>query len=97
MQVTITGRHLAVTESVRELVISKMEKLSRVFGRVHDVRVVLTSDGSRFHVEADAGGSRGVRFSAHAESETLHSAITRAESRIEAQLRRFNDRLRSHR
>lgn len=97
MNVTITGRHLSVTDSIRDLVSEKMEKLCRVFGRVHDVRVVLTNDGFRYRVEADAGGLRGRRFSAHAESEHLHSAIARAENKIEAQLRRFKGRLTTHR
>lgn len=97
MNVTITGRHLNVSDSLREKITEKMEKLGRIFERVHDVRVVLTNDGVNYHVEADAGGARGQRFSAHAESEHLMAAITSASGRVEAQLRRFADRLKAHR
>ena len=42
MQLIITGRHLEVTEALKDYVDSKFEKLARHFESVTDVHVILS-------------------------------------------------------
>ena len=42
MQITITGHHIEVTESLRNYVNEKFQKLERHFGQVIDIHVILS-------------------------------------------------------
>lgn len=93
MDITITGRHVNLSPRIQDFIRQKFEKLERYFDRLHGANVVLDQDGNLNRVEFTVGAAKGVVFSSHAESIDLETAINAAEVKIEAQVRRYKDRL----
>ena len=47
MNLTISGHHLEVTSALREYVLTKLERVTRHFDQVVDVKVLLTVDNMK--------------------------------------------------
>ena len=97
MEIVITGRHTSVSERLHRFIEQRLDRLERFFEGLHDARVVIDDEGVSKLVEVTIGGSRGQSFAARGEADTVRAAVTAAESRIETQIRRQRDRLRSRR
>ena len=97
MDVVITGRHAKLSSSLHDFIREKVTKLARFFGRIHEVRVTIDRHGDRHSIELTVSAARGARFAAHAVDEDLHAAINLVEARVESQIRRYKERLQSHR
>ena len=52
MQLNVSGHHVEVTDSLREYVESKIEKIARHFDLVSDVQCILTVEKLRHKAEA---------------------------------------------
>lgn len=53
MNLSLSARHLEITQAIREYVTSKLERISRHFDHVIDVNVVLSVEKLRHTVEAN--------------------------------------------
>ena len=51
MQVTITSRHVEVTEDVKNYAQSKAEKLLKYYDRIQSIEVIVDSEGDDFSLE----------------------------------------------
>jgi putative sigma-54 modulation protein len=97
MDIVITGRHLDVSDELDGFIRERVGKLDRFAERLHGVSVVIESLGDRNRVEMSIGATRGKRFVAEATAASVHGAVKIVEARIEAQLRRFKERLHGRR
>jgi putative sigma-54 modulation protein len=96
MNLHITGHHVAVTDSLRAYVVSKLDRVNRHFDHVIDVNVVMSVEKLRQKVEANVHVS-GREIHAASEGENLYAAIDELADRLDRQVVRHKERLQVHR
>ncbi len=96
MKILITGRHVGVTESMKDYARAKAEKLVRFFDRSTSCRVTMDVDHLDQQVEMVLEVSRGVRLVGKASAPDMYAACDLAEQKLAQQLRKHKERLRDH-
>jgi ribosome hibernation promoting factor len=96
VKITITGRHLGVTEAMKAYARGKVEKLERYFDRPTGAHVTMDVDHDRHQVEIVLDLVRGTRLVGKAEAPDMYAALDLAEQKVAQQVRRFNQRLKDH-
>jgi putative sigma-54 modulation protein len=96
MNLHITGHHVAVTDSLRTYVVSKLDRVNRHFDHVIDVNVVMSVEKLRQKVEANVHVS-GRDIHAACENENLYAAIDQLADRLDRQVVRHKEKLQVHR
>jgi putative sigma-54 modulation protein len=96
MQINISGHHVEVTDSMRDYVSSKLERLSNHHDRITSVSVILSVDKLIQKAEATVhvAGKDLFADSAH---EDLYTAIDALADKLDRQLIKHKEKLRSHR
>ena len=51
MQILVTGRHVEVTNEVREYVETKAGRLTKYYDRIHEIEVILDHESEQFSAE----------------------------------------------
>lgn len=97
MDVRLTARHLPVTEELRAFAEERATRLEHYFDRAHDVEIILSRDGDEYTAEIVAGATRGHTVAGHAKERELHVAIDRAMEKIERQMTKMKEQVRSRR
>ncbi len=97
MQVSISGRHVDVTNAMREHAQQRGERLGDHFMPIDRLQVTLEIDGKAHAVEMIASMQKGDPLVAHSRTEDMYSAIDLAAEKLEHQLRRLKDKVRRHR
>lgn len=85
MQISVSGHHIDVTDSLRNYVETKLEKLERHFDKITQVHVILTVEKLRQKAEASIHITGGEVF-AEAESEDMYAAIDMLNDKLDRQL-----------
>lgn len=96
MQINISGHHIDVTEALREYVNSKMDKLNRHHDQITTTNVILSVDKLVQKAEASVHVS-GKDFFADSESSDLYAAIDLLADKLDRQLIKHKEKIRSHR
>lgn len=96
MQISVTGRHVDVTDSMRDYVTGKMEKLERHFDHVTDVHVILSVEKLRQKAEATVHVS-GQNIYADDEQEDMYAAIDGLIDKLDRQVKKHKEKLTEHR
>lgn len=97
MKILISGRHVGVTDTMKEYARAKVEKLLRFFDRATRCRVTMDVDNHDHQVEMVIDVSRGVQLVGKAEAPDMYAACDLAEQKLAQQLRRYKERLTDHR
>lgn len=100
MNLTISGHHLDVTPSLREYVLTKLDRVTRHFDQVVDINVLLTVEKlkekerrQRAEVNVHVKGKDIFVESSH---EDLYAAIDELMDKLDRQVCRHKDRLQDH-
>mgnify|MGYP003575887446 CR=1 FL=1 len=96
MQMTISGHHLEITDSIRDYVQSKLERLDNHHDRITNTHVILSVEKLEQKAEATLHVS-GKDIHAEAISEDLYAAIDALADKLDRQLIKHKEKLRSHR
>ena len=96
MQINISGHHLEVTESLREYVSSKLERLNNHHDRITNIHVILSVDKLVQKAEATVHVS-GKDLFADATNDDLYAAIDSLADKLDRQLIKHKEKMRSHR
>jgi|SRR5690606_10205192 putative sigma-54 modulation protein len=96
MQITISGHHLEITESLHDYVHAKLERLGNHYDRITSTQVILSVDKLVQKAEATVHVS-GKDIFADAESEDLYAAIDQLADKLDRQLIKHKEKQRSHR
>jgi putative sigma-54 modulation protein len=97
MQFTITGKHVEVTETLRQRVQEKVEKLPRYYDNINQVEVIVErKDGGKPSVEIIARGERGDMFVAKETGDEINACVDLAMHKIERQLHRKKEKQRDN-
>jgi len=97
MQIAISGRHIAVTEGMKEHVENKVNSiLDNQFYKITSVKVVLDNERNRHSAEVIVNLKD---HSIHADAETydMYAAIDAAVDKIDVQLRKLAEKKQEHR
>ena len=100
MNLTISGHHLDVTPALRSYVTSKLDRITRHFDQVVDVKVLLTVENlkekqgrKRAECNVHDKGSDMFAESSHAD---MYAAVDELVDKLDRQVVRHKDRLQSH-
>ena len=85
MQLNVSGHHVEVTDSLRNYVSSKLERLERHFDRITNMNVILSVEKQRQKAESTIHVSGGEIY-ADAEHDDLYAAIDMMTDKLDRQL-----------
>ncbi len=96
MQVSLSGHHVEITDSMRNYVNEKIERLSRHFDQALDIHIVLTVEKLRHRAEATLHVSGG---NLHADDvqEDMYAAIDGLVDKLDRQGKKHKEKLKDHR
>lgn len=95
MQVHITGRHVDVTDGIREHIYDKVERTLVDFPRVEDVRIILELQKIIHSAEVLVQG-KNIHVEGKASSENMYTSIDDALDKAERQLRKLREKTHAH-
>jgi putative sigma-54 modulation protein len=100
MNLTISGHHLEVTPALRGYVTTKLERISRHFDQVVDIKVLLTVDNlkekdlrQKAECNVHVKGRDLFAESAHAD---LYAAVDELADKLDRQVLRYKDKTQDH-
>jgi len=95
MHLDVTGHHVELTDSLREYVASKLEKIERHFDQVTDVHCILTVEKLRQKAEATVSVN-GAKIYADATEEDMYAAIDALVDKLDRQVKKYKEKLGDH-
>ncbi len=95
MQVSITGRHVDLTDPLKDYVNDKLQHLKHSFDHVVDVHVVLSVEKFRQRCEINMQAS-GINIHARHETEDMYASIDGVVDKLNRQLKRYRSKLKRH-
>ena len=96
MQVSITGRHITVTDNVKDHINEKLERCLDMFPRIETVRVILDMEKRDYVSEIVVQAANHIRVTSTEKSENMYDAIDRSVEHAERQLRKQRDKVQDH-
>ena len=96
MQVSLSGHHVDITDSIRNYVNEKVGKLDRHFDQALDIHIVLTVEKLRHRAEATLHVSGG---NLHADDvqEDMYAAIDGLVDKLDRQGKKHKEKIKNHR
>jgi putative sigma-54 modulation protein len=95
MQINLTGHHLDITDSLRNYVHDKFERIERHFDHINNVHVILQVDKVRQIAEAKMNVNGGEIF-ANSESEDMYSSIDSLIDKLDRQVIKHKEKMTRH-
>jgi putative sigma-54 modulation protein len=96
MQVSITGRHVTVTDNVKAHLDEKLERCLGMFPRIETVHVILDMENRDYVSEVVVQAANHIRVTAKENSENMYDAIDRSIEHAERQMRKQRDKIQDH-
>ncbi|MGD2278693.1 MAG: ribosome-associated translation inhibitor RaiA [Candidatus Omnitrophota bacterium] len=96
MDITITGRNVELTDSLKEYVQKRMSKLERLYGRINSCEVILEKAKIRQEAEVILHLKR-TRIIAKESSPDIYASVDNAAENVKKQLRRLRGKLQTKR
>lgn len=95
MQINLSGHHIEITDSLREYVTAKFDKLERFFDRINNINIVLNVEKMQQIAEATLLINNG-ELHAKAESHNMYAAIDALSDKLIKQLNKHKEKLNHH-
>jgi len=95
MQLDVTGHHVELTDSLREYVNNKLERIERHFDQVTDIHCILTVEKLRQKAEATVSVN-GTKIYADATDEDMYAAIDALVDKLDRQVKKYKEKLVDH-
>lgn len=92
MQVSITGRHIELTEPLKDYVNDKLQHLKHSYDHIVDVHVVLSVEKFRQRCEVSMQAN-GVSIHGSHETEDMYASIDGVMDKLSRQLKRYRAKL----
>jgi len=96
MQISLTGHHVDLTDSLRAYVDSKFERLERHFDHVTNVHVILSVEKLAQKAEANMHVS-GAEIYADSTNEDMYAALDSLVDKLDRQLIKHKEKMKNHR
>jgi putative sigma-54 modulation protein len=95
MQINLTGRHVEITEALRDYVDTKFAKLERHFDHINNVHVVLNVEKLKQIAEAKVHLNGGEVF-AQCEDDNMYAAIDLLIDKLDRQVIKHKEKISRH-
>jgi putative sigma-54 modulation protein len=100
MNLTISGHHLEITPALRTYVTTKLDRISRHFDQVVDVKVLLTIDNLKekdLRQKAECNiHVKGKDIFAESSHADLYAAVDELADKLDRQVLRYKDKTQDH-
>ncbi len=96
MQISLSGHHVEITDSLRNYVHEKVERLDRHFDQALDIHVVLTVEKLRHKAEATMHVSGGNLYADDIQ-EDMYAAIDGLVDKLDRQGKKHKEKIKNHR
>jgi putative sigma-54 modulation protein len=96
MQINVTGHHVDVTDSMRDYVDNKFERLERHFDHVLDVHVILTVEKLRQKAESTLHVN-GANIFADSTHDDMYAAIDLLVDKLDRQVIKHKEKMQDRR
>ena len=93
MSIEVTGRHISITDSMRDYATHKAEKTVAEFRQVEKVHVILDIQKYRQIAEVVIQGQHSFRFEAREESEDMYASIDLVLDKVSHHLQKVHDKV----
>lgn len=95
MQLQLTGRHVEITDAIRQFVDTKFSKLERHFDHITAVHVILSVDSHKQQAEATLQLAGNDIF-AKSDDDNMYAAIDALIDKLDRQLIKHKEKLKNH-
>jgi len=95
MNLTISGHHLDVTDSLRHFITEKMDRLERHSNDVQNIHVILNVEKLQQQAEATVR-VKGTRLFAITSDDDMYAAIDTLTDKLDRQLMKYKERVKGH-
>ena len=95
MQLNLTGRHVEITDSLRDYVTNKFAKLERHFDHFNNVHVILDVEKLSQKAEATMHVNGGELFASEAQQD-MYAAIDGLVDKLDRQVIKHKEKLSRH-
>ena len=95
MNLQVCGHHLEITPALRDYVTSKLERITRHFGNVIDVNVILSVDKLNQKAEVTVHLA-GKDVYVESVDEDLYAAVDGLVDKLERQVQKYKQKLQDH-
>lgn len=92
MNVTFTGRHMDVTDALRQYASEKLDRLYRHYDKITNVHVIFGVDKLTQKAEATLHVPRGGMIHAQSESEDMYTSIDELFEKLERQVSKHREK-----
>jgi len=96
VQISVTGRHMEVTESLRDFAHERVEHELADFPRILHAHVILATEKHRQIAEVVVQGPHHLRLEAKDESSDMYASITGAVEKVAKQIGRQMEKWQNH-
>lgn len=94
-KVHVTGRHVLVTDAMKQYAIDKISRFERLSPRIIDVQVWMDIQKLEHRVDIVIKVDH-IKIKSHAASTDMYTSIDSAVDKIERQIRRYKTKIRDH-
>jgi len=91
MQVVITGRHMSVTDAMKNYADEKAKKLLRYFNRINEIRMILDFEGGKPTCEGIVEMEHADDLVASKTDNDMYAAIDLVSAKLETQIRKHKE------
>lgn len=95
MQLNLTGHHIEITDSLRNYVQEKMERVERHFDKVTNSHVILTVENVRHKAEATVHMTGNNVFAENTEDD-MYKAIDGLIDKLDRQVKKHKEKITNH-
>jgi putative sigma-54 modulation protein len=95
LEISVTGRRLELTDSMRQFVQDKVSKLERFFDRIESVQVIADRESTRFRTEIVLRTDHKQTLVAQTEADEFRESVDLVIDKMERQLREHKEKLRN--
>jgi putative sigma-54 modulation protein len=97
MEVTVTGRHVAVTPAIKDYAAKKLEHIGIDFPRILSAHFILEVDKYRQIAELVLQCGNHITIEASEISEDLYASIDKVMDKVTRQMRKYKTKIQNHR
>ncbi|MBN2211574.1 MAG: ribosome-associated translation inhibitor RaiA [Sedimentisphaerales bacterium] len=96
MNITLTGRHMDITDALRSYADKKLDRLRRMAQRVSEIEVILSDENQKHRCEIILRIDNAPPMVVHETGDDMYACLDGAVDKIERQLARHKERTRNH-
>jgi len=97
VRITITAKHVKVTDKMKDYARDKLEKLDRYFDRIANIQVILDQDKKDHVCEVNVSTDTHKHITAVVHNqEDMHAAVDMCIDKVHRQLAKLKEKLKGH-